>query len=352
MPMRISVESARQRRRNLAESVSLRESPPGFDERRQRDANRGRGTDNDLLRIDVGQQSVPLSLSARVTDSFLAILADTSDADPDDGSWLADEIGYQCIVSPLARPGTIGYRVEVECLQPEFVASLLQRVPESWHGVETVVRYGEVPSPAGFAGKMGGVVGFFDSYSSRKVCEFGVTCNHVEKSPVWKSLYHPTPDMRVTSSPDIKLIDIDGQGIESRLQVSCAENAIIEAAMLHRTRATKAPIAKPDGVVMDLVESFPHLGRINRFPSCRMQTLTRSVMGLRWPRSHFSSPGRSGSWVLDPKLRQWLGVIVAGRPASGDAYIHRSAPLLKLIQDLFGPSTAFDPELGALEREG
>jgi hypothetical protein len=298
----------------------------------------------EFVRREHERSSVPLALAARVTDAVLSLVSADTGLDATRGSWFPEEMGYQCIVRRSSARGTIGYRVQIECHQPEYIAGLLRRVDASWIGIETTVTYGEAPHPLqGLSGKVGGILGPLIGPAGQ-VGPIGLTCSHVDEDlgPPFLDLYCGPPE-GLTACPDIRCVQFPDAEAHETMFVRRASAQVTEQLMTHQIRVARTPQGPPPGLLLDFVETFDYLGRTNRFPSIRLHAQSVKILGLRWSRRDFSKPGDSGSWVVDLESRTWLGVVVAGRDMTGDCYAHRAGPLVELIERRCGD---LDPNFG------
>src|SRR5579859_123780 len=278
-------------------------------------------------------------LAARITDTVLNGLEQEFGGDIERASQTAAvDLGYQCIVRHTGAAGTIGSLVEIECRHPEFVAALLSSVPSNWLGIETVVVYGEPPEPFAGHGQIGGYLTGFTGLgqmhgpltdNGRAV---GMTCHHVDRFPPLVDFYRTSPDALETPSPDAQIVQVqDVPGKAAMVYVAFEDAARL--IMHHRLRLVRSPRACRYGQVFDIVEAFPLLGKVNRFPSLRIRARQSRLFGVvNWPLSAaFSKPGDSGSWVIDPASMTWIGMVVAGRCDIGDTYAHRAEALYGVI---------------------
>jgi hypothetical protein len=336
LPATISVEAARERRRRLGEvqrtEMLWRER---FGDYQPTSDIRYEGwSASESARRDYQLRSTALLLAGRVTDTVLNALEERFRADITAATWTAvEDLGYQCLVRRRTRPaGTIGYFVQIECRHPDFVASLFTGIPAEWLGIETIVVYGEPPRPlAELTGEIGGYLRF-DQPVHAGHHTVGMTCHHARNFRTLRDYYRTSPQAIETPSPDAQLV---APGDDYRLTqlVEVASDDAVRLAMYHRSRLTRAPKAGRPGEVFDLVETFPHLGHLNRFPSMRIRSPQLRLFGfLNWPpRARFGRPGDSGSWAMDSGAPVWMGMVVAGRPDLGDTYAHCAAALYSVV---------------------
>ncbi len=282
--------------------------------------------------------SAALLLASRVTDTVLNVLdRRLGFAGQQVRRTVVDDLGYQCLVRRHPRPaGTIGSFVQIECRHPEFLAGLLAEVPQRWLGIETVVVGAEPPRPlgGGLRGEIGGYLQAAWPVWPDANSLVGLTCHHVENFQTVRDYYRTSTDSIETPSPDAQTVIVDGGSAHANVVDAAAGGAVL-LAIHHRCALTRAPRPGRAGHVLELVETFPHLGHLNRFPSMRIRSAQRRLFGLlNWPPgATFGRPGDSGSWAVDAAAMAWLGMIVAGRPDLGDTYAHSAEALLHVVQD-------------------
>ncbi len=301
----------------------------------------------DVIRLEHQARSAPLLLAARVTDAILNEWDSNFDETTRAQGALARDIGYCCTPIRHGRmDGTIGSYVRVETGSPAIVASLLRRVPHDWLAIETMIVHRPRLREFDSRGQIGG---YIETRTMQRNAPYsadhvGLTCHHV--APTYEHYLDAFVDFyrrcdldavaTDTACPDAKLVQVDALP-EDAGRLAIANPDDVSRSLLNSLLVRRTPGSGSEGLIADEIESFSHLGVINRFPTLRVLPRRRRLFGmLNWPpRASVARAGDSGSWLINAESHLWHGMVVAGRPELGEVYAHRAFPLAAMIAKYF-----------------
>ena len=325
------------------------EIPPGFNTPEQRslrdDLSEAHGQ---MARLNWQVNADELLLLERVVDTIVVLLR--QEVSPSYSSEPELTLEYPLVkLEPLdvtsEEAELFPWRVVIETDIPDFYISKLSQIKE-WLGI--AVEFGPKPSihllnrciePGGLEGVIGGLVEDHEL--------FAMTCSHVLSEHCGSVKIRGNPyknPNQLKNAPDAALVDTMTPCFTiprgTRRQVfSEATDQIVLNSVHSRTKVFKlGPGFKNDpGVIINQVGLLPpsNRGPAYRFPHLEIKTdrLEYLFGWLKLPLGHkyFSGDGDSGSWVINPDLGIWFGMVIAGDKA-GVTYAAEASPLLEYFE--------------------
>jgi hypothetical protein len=292
-----------------------------------------------------------LLLLGRAGDATIAALADRSLESGGFRQRVAD-LQPAVVVSPLPkllarlRPGLFPWRAEVLTTRPGEIQALARFFSAVGIGVDVVkagplVANGECVARGGLAGTVAGAVGMNGGSAQ-------VTCAHVLapacRSVLWRS-FSGAPGIDVTDQPDLALLKPRScfqmpDAAPDIVECPSGEQlmALIKAASLVRRVGASGLSAR--GTAANIAGAYATgLGGMTRFPALgvapRSTRLSRRLRFIRPP--DFSQQGDSGSWVVEPERRLWLGVVCCAHEQIGGSYAQVAPALFDYLEAAWQP---------------
>jgi hypothetical protein len=319
--------------RDNQSTVRFSETPPGFQETHfgeHWEQPSLLGEDNAparyLERARLARQlnDDALLLLGRTTDAVSALIRAVAEAEDKTPEAVWGEIAPSVWLVPLPwwrrrDRALFPWRVRITAAREEELRIWL-RSQSDWLGIGVDICHGrgslplfQCRTPDGGAGTVGGALG--DTTDS----VWPATCAHVlGRSCISKVLIgdykndYREPDFALLS-PHSSCFKWDPSSCSEVQPVSVLEaksRTGTESDLVRRVTSRKSP----EGRIVAISDCVTHDGRRTEVWTMEIRRRRFARLGIPWPliRNRFSSPGDSGSWVVDISGRKWYGVVIGG----------------------------------------